>query len=72
MQYLHIIESLAGVNIPKEKRTKLDEHSWYGIFVGYEEKNRCRTYDHCIETVHMNENIKIDKKNSYDKFSVSQ
>ncbi len=38
LRYLKIISSRAWVHIPKEKRRKLDERSWQGIFVRYEGK----------------------------------
>ena len=45
LRHLKIVGSYAWVHIPKEKKRKLDEKSWQGIFVGYEAKNQHRIYN---------------------------
>ncbi len=40
LRHLKIVVSRTWLHIPKEKRRKLDEKSWQGIFVGYEGKNQ--------------------------------
>ncbi len=63
LRHLGIVDSRAWVHIPKKKRRKLDEQSWQGIFVGYEEKNQYRIYNPRIGMVHAYRDVKIDEKN---------
>ena len=67
LRHLKIVGSRAWVHIPKEKRRKLDERSWQGIFVGYEGKNQYRIYNPRTGKVHVARDVKIDEYNLYDK-----
>ncbi len=72
LQHLRIVGSRASVHIPKNKRRKLDERSWQGIFVGYEGKSRYKIYNPHTDPVHVNKDVKIYEKSLYDKSSISQ
>ncbi len=43
--HLRILECRVWVHIPKEKRKKLDDRSYQGIYVGYKGTNQYRVYD---------------------------
>ena len=66
LSHLRIIGSRTWVHIPKEKRTKLDDRSWQGIFVGYDGTNQFRIYDPRTGKVHISRDIQVDELNTYD------
>jgi hypothetical protein len=64
LSHLRIIGSTAWVHVPKEKTKKLDDRSWKGILVGYENDNQYRIYDPSTGKIHIARDVKIDEKTS--------
>ncbi len=62
LSHLRIIGSTAWVHIPKEKeRKKLNDRSWQGVLVGYENDNQYRIYEPRTRKVHIAKDVKIDE-----------
>ncbi len=53
------------VLIPKEKSSKLDLHSWQGIFIGYEGKNQYRVYNLQSRKIYIIQDLFIDGQYLY-------
>lgn len=66
LSHLKIVGSRAWVHIPKEKRTKVQDRLWQGIFIGYEGSNY-RIYDPTKGTITVTRTVTIDEKCFYDK-----
>jgi hypothetical protein len=67
LSHLRIIRSTAWVHIPKKKgRKKLDDRSWQGILVSYENDNQYRIYDPRTGKIHIARDVKIDELNQVD------
>ena len=57
--HLRTFGCLVHVHIPKENRSKLDEVSWQGIFVGYHSSNQYRIYNPKMSKVEWHTSIKF-------------
>ena len=64
--HMRTVGARTWVHIPKEKRKKLDDRSWQGIFVGYDGNNQYRIYDPLTGKVHVCRDITVDEGNIYD------
>lgn len=71
LSHLRVIGARAWVQVPKEKRTKLDERSWQGIFMGYEptSENQFRIYDPRKNRMAVVRDVVVDKTNTYERGS---
>lgn len=65
--HLRILGCRVWVHIPKEKRKKLDERSYQGIFVGYEGTNQYRVYDPRSGQVSITRDLHFDETHCYDR-----
>ena len=66
LDHMRTVGARTWVNIPKEKRKKLDDQSWQGIFVGYEGNNQYRIYDPLTGKVQVCRDITVDEGNIYN------
>jgi hypothetical protein len=66
LSHLKIIGFRAWVQIPKKKRKKLNDRSWQGIFIGYENNNQFRLYDFKTGRIQMARDVIVDESNQYD------
>lgn len=55
------------MHIPKEKRKKLDDRSYQGIFVGYEGTNQYCVYDPQSGRVSVTRDVHFDEAHRYDR-----
>lgn len=65
--HLRILGCRVWVHIPKEKRKKLDDRSYHGIFAGYEGTNQYRVYDPQSGRVSVTQDVHFDEAHCYDR-----
>ena len=64
--YLYIYRCRVLIHIPKEKRKKLDNQSYQGIYVGYKNTNQYCVYDPHNGQVSITRDVHFDKTHHYD------